>query len=98
MSLSVSSGLFQHILLNGFKQFAGLCLQLVQANNCLFVGISAHQNGLILLHILRTDLHTQRNTSHLAVCKLPAGALVRIIYLYSIAGLHQPVSQLKRLV
>ena len=51
MSLSVSSGLFQHILLNGFKQFTGLCLQLVQANNCLFVGISAHQNGLILLHI-----------------------------------------------
>ena len=67
MSISVCSCLFKHIVLDRIKQFLYLCLDVVDRYSELLMGVTANQNSLIILDISRSNLNTNRDSTHLGL-------------------------------
>ena len=57
---------------------------LIQRYIDLFSGITTYQQCLVCFNISRSDLYTDRNSTHLLLRKLPSQILIGIVYLYSI--------------
>ena len=62
----------EHVVVDLIKQALNGLLQFSQGDEELLTGIAAGDAALLLLHILGTDLYTQRHAAHFVLGILPA--------------------------
>ena len=79
MCISVSTRTLKHVTLNSIQKLLHLICKLLKGYCVFLTGISSAENSLAVLNILRTTLNTDRNTTHLLLCKLESRALVCIV-------------------
>ena len=68
-----------HILMNGDQQLFDIFGQFAERHERLFTGVAAHNDALVFLDILGTDLNADRYAAHFVLGKLPAGGMVGIV-------------------
>ena len=83
MAVSVCSCSLKHVFLYTLKYFSKFRLKFIQRNFCLFSVVSSYNYTFICFYVLRTNLHSYRDTAHFLVCKLKARCLITVIKLNS---------------
>ena len=83
MSLKVLLCSVVHILLDLVEKLSNLCSNICNCTLDLFSCVTSYKYTLTCLKILRSDLDTYRNSSHLLLRELEARSSVCIVSLYS---------------
>ena len=91
--LQVLLGPLVQAVVDGVQGGLGGLLQGVQADEDFLAVVPADQDALVLLNVLRADLHAQRHALHLVLGSLPAHGLVGVVDLGADAGSLQAVQQ-----
>ena len=63
----------EHVFMDRIKQLCGFHRYIIDFHRNLFSCVAADDHAFALFNILRSDLHTERESAHLLLGKLPSG-------------------------